>query len=57
VIHVCSVCGATAEAPDDGLPAGWSLASSERGLDRVCLGCTRDNLRSIEAKLPEEWWG
>ena len=38
------------------LPAGWSLVTDERGLGKLCLGCTRVNIRSIEAKLPEEWW-
>lgn len=52
----CSRCGCTEDAPDDGLPVGWSLVTDERGIGRVCLRCTRDNLRSIEAKLPEEWW-
>jgi len=35
---------------------GWSLASSDRGVDRLCAACTRENVRSIEAKLDEEWW-
>ena len=43
-------------AADDQLPAGWSLASSRRGLDRLCADCTRSNIRAIEAKLPEEYW-
>jgi hypothetical protein len=30
--------------------------TDERGIGQICLRCTRDNLRSIEAKLPEEWW-
>lgn len=54
--HVCARCGATARAPADGLPAGWSLAGSERGIDRLCDACTRENVRAIEARLDEEWW-
>jgi hypothetical protein len=54
--HVCARCGALGAAPPDGLPEGWSLASSERGVDRLCAACTRENVRSIEAKLDEEWW-
>ena len=50
----CSRCGAA--APDDGLPVGWSLATSERGVDRLCAACTRANVRSIEARLDEDWW-
>ena len=52
----CSRCGTTEEAPEGGLPTGWSLVTDEQGMGQICLRCTRDNLRSIEAKLPEEWW-
>ncbi len=52
----CARCGTTAEAPADGLPEGWSLASSDRGVDRLCAACTRENVRAIEARLDEEWW-
>ncbi|HEX4867317.1 MAG TPA: hypothetical protein VFV32_06780 [Acidimicrobiales bacterium] len=54
----CSRCGTVStEGGDDGLPAGWSLASSRRGVDRLCTACTREHVRDIEAKLDEEWWG
>jgi hypothetical protein len=54
----CRFCGAQvdAEAEDGGLPAGWSLVTDERGMGYLCLACTRANIRSIEAKLPDEWW-
>jgi hypothetical protein len=52
----CARCGATSDAPEDGLPPGWSLASSPRGVDRLCAACTRTHVRDIEAKLDEEWW-
>ena len=48
------MCGAAADGED--LPPGWSMATSERGVEWVCLDCTRLHVRSIEAKLPEEWW-
>jgi hypothetical protein len=32
------------------------LATSERGVDRLCDRCTRENVRAIEARLDEEWW-
>jgi hypothetical protein len=32
------------------------MASSERGVDRLCADCTRENVRAIEARLDEEWW-
>ncbi len=54
VMRVCGRCGTP--AGDDDLPAGWSLESDERGVHLLCLHCTRTNIRSIEAKLPEEWW-
>jgi len=52
----CARCGAAGEAAPDGLPEGWSLASSDRGVDRLCADCTRENVRAIEARLDEEWW-
>ena len=52
----CARCGTTATCPEGGLPEGWSLATSDRGLDRLCAACTRDNVRAIEARLDEEWW-
>ena len=52
----CARCGATAPAPGGGLPEGWSLTTSERGVQYLCAGCTRENVRSIEARLDEEWW-
>lgn len=50
----CSRCGAlvAGSAP----PLGWS-PGTERGRPAwLCPGCARENLRSIEAKLDEEWW-
>ena len=40
----------------EGLPLGWSLSTSARGVDRLCASCTREHLRDIEAKLDEDWW-
>jgi len=57
-VATCTRCGAV--DPDDaggaGLPAGWSLETTARGMGRLCLVCTRDHVRDIEAKLDEEWW-
>jgi hypothetical protein len=44
------------EAPEGGLPLGWSLGTSDRGVEKLCVTCTRTNIRAIEGKLPEEWW-
>jgi hypothetical protein len=59
VTSTCSRCGATSgeDAGGDGLPLGWSLSTSRRGIERLCAGCTREHVRDIEAKLDEEWWG
>jgi hypothetical protein len=54
--ETCARCGSTAEAPEGGLPEGWSLSTERRGVERVCRDCTRANIRSIEGKLPEEYW-
>jgi hypothetical protein len=54
--RTCSRCGAAGDAPEDGLPSGWSLATDRRGVEQLCDGCTRSNIRAIEGKLPEEYW-
>ena len=56
--RTCSLCGCAAEAPDGGVPPGWSFGTSERGrgIEHHCETCTRTHIRSIEAKLPEEYW-
>jgi len=54
--RTCSRCGASAEAADDATVAGWSFATSRRGLEELCDVCTRSNIRAIEAKLPEDYW-
>jgi hypothetical protein len=58
VTTTCSRCGATSDddAGGEALPPGWSLSSSQRGMDRICATCTREHVRDIEAKLGEEWW-
>ena len=58
VTRSCSRCGIQADGPDDGVPPGWSFGV-EAGGKRVtytCPDCTRANIRSIEGKLPEEYW-
>jgi hypothetical protein len=53
----CRHCGTVAdEDADEVLPLGWSIVADERGVGKLCASCTRTNIRSIEAKLPEEWW-
>jgi hypothetical protein len=55
-ILTCSLCGRAGEVPDGGLPLGWSIETGERVVKHCCDVCTRANVRSIEAKLPEEYW-
>jgi hypothetical protein len=56
VRRTCSYCGTTAEAPDDGVPAGWSFAVEGERVEYHCGPCVRENIRAIEGKLPQEWW-
>jgi hypothetical protein len=49
----CSVCGTTSAGEP---PLTWSTATGPRGRTLVCDRCTRENVRSIEAKLDEQWW-
>ena len=59
---VCDMCGEVAPgergAPGDPgiVPLTW-VTSVENGKRRVyCERCSREYLRSIEAKLDSEWW-
>jgi len=52
----CARCGVVGEGPEGGMPEGWSLDVGDRGVTYLCETCTRANVRSIEAKLPQEWW-
>ena len=56
VTRSCSHCGKQAEASEDGLPEGWSFSFERGGVLYQCLECVRANIRSIEGKLPEEYW-
>ena len=55
-LRTCSYCGTQAEAADEGLPEGWSLVTEKRRVEYQCVSCVRANIRSIEGKLPEEYW-
>lgn len=58
VASTCTRCGTQSEddGHGEGVPPGWSLSSSTRGVDRLCGACTRAHVRDIEAKLDEDWW-
>ncbi len=57
---VCSGCATSLDAEADeqsGLAALTWMSSVERGRELYfCPTCSRDNLRSIEAKLDPEYW-
>jgi hypothetical protein len=58
---VCSLCGRAADPERDGdPPLTWCadiVETSEGPRTRwVCAECTRRYVRSIEAKLDQEWW-
>lgn len=50
---VCMTCGTIAPRSE---PIGWSRQADVRGPQWLCERCTRDNLRSIEGRLDQEWW-
>jgi hypothetical protein len=48
----CAWCGRSADDP----PLTWTLQTGDRGVEWLCEQCTRSNVRSVEARLPAEWW-
>jgi transposase-like protein len=58
---ICSLCGRQAEPDRDGdPPLTWCadlIETAEGARTRwVCTECTRRFVRSIEAKLDQQWW-
>ncbi|MEW1953900.1 hypothetical protein [Terrabacter sp. NPDC080008] len=54
---VCVVCGAT--PPESGRYAAltsWSRGTADGRTTWTCERCSRENIRSIEAKLDTAWW-
>jgi hypothetical protein len=57
----CSHCGREADPDIDGDPPRTWCADIHHGVDGpytrwVCTSCTRQSIRSIEAKLDNAWW-
>jgi len=52
----CARCGVQGEGPEEGMPTEWTFSVEDGRTVLFCSACVRDNIRSIEAKLPEEWW-
>ena len=55
-VVTCARCGTTAEE----LPLTWSSETVRRGTEKqvvhYCDRCSRENVRSIEGRLDQEWW-
>ena len=52
----CSLCGTTVETEGDASPLGWAMTVDGKRVTYQCAACAREHIRSIEAKLDEEWW-
>ena len=52
----CVVCGTDGDLDDLQVMLGWSMSSNGDERRATCPPCTRAHVRSIEGKLPEEWW-
>lgn len=53
----CGRCGKQAEVEEeDSTPLGWTFETDRGRVVRYCVECVRENIRSLEAKLPEEYW-
>ena len=50
----CAWCGRT--APGEGVPVDWVGDVAEGRQRYYCPVCAREHLRSIEARLDQEWW-
>ena len=51
-MSTCSQCGVVVED----LPLTWSVENNADGRILLCEACTREHLRSIEAKLDADWF-
>ena len=56
MLRTCSLCGTQVSVPAESLPEGWSIVTEGRRVQYQCASCVRANIRSIEAKLAEEYW-
>jgi hypothetical protein len=52
VIVTCAWCGTTV----DEAPLTWSTSFERGRIVHYCDRCSRDHLRSLEAKLDPEYW-
>lgn len=52
----CGMCGTSEACAEGSMPPGWTFTTEAKRVVYLCVKCARENLRSIEAKLPEEYW-
>lgn len=50
----CDFCGRRADGED--APLTWTTSIERGRIRRFCDECSREYLRSMEAKLDSEWW-
>ncbi|MEO6821394.1 MAG: hypothetical protein ABI468_02520 [Candidatus Nanopelagicales bacterium] len=53
---VCRTCGARVEVSDVGALLGWACSNDAGEARTYCPQCSRDHVRSMEAKIDEEYW-
>ncbi|WP_169736779.1 hypothetical protein [Pseudonocardia spinosispora] len=52
----CRACAAARDAGQASSLAWSRERAPDGGISWLCDRCARVNLRSIEARLPDEWW-
>ncbi|MFC5728026.1 MULTISPECIES: hypothetical protein [Nocardioides] len=50
----CNFCGRVVEGDEP--PLTWTAAVERGRMRHYCEACSREHLRSMEAKLDSEWW-
>ena len=53
---VCRTCGARVEGSDVGALLGWTRSHDDGEVRSYCPRCSRAHVRSMEAKIDEEYW-
>lgn len=53
---VCRSCGASPDGHDVAATLGWTRTVAGEQVHLHCPRCSRDNVRSMEAKLDEQYW-
>ncbi len=56
-VRTCDFCGRREdEEPDDLTRLAWTTAVENGRRRTFCAACSREHLRSAEARLDSEWW-